>query len=75
MDARCAGYVAALQRAEREAVADKECLAALRAAVARQHAQVRPPISRSNHALINLPRTLIVHAIPRTGFHMVDYTK
>ncbi|BDA50922.1 hypothetical protein COCOBI_17-1410 [Coccomyxa sp. Obi] len=41
MDARCAGYVAALQRAEREAVADKECITALRAAVARVHAQAK----------------------------------
>ncbi|CAL8462828.1 g2362 [Coccomyxa elongata] len=41
MDARCAGYVAAMQRAEREAVADKECIAALRAAVARLHAQAK----------------------------------
>lgn len=44
MDARCAGYVAAMQRADREAVADKECIAALRAAVARLHAQVRLPV-------------------------------
>ncbi len=41
LDARCAGYAGALQRAEREAVADKDCIAALRAAVARLHAQVR----------------------------------
>ena len=66
MDARCAGYVAALQRAEREAVADKECLAALRAAVARQHAQVRPPISRSTvHSSPTLNNA--VHASPFLG--------
>lgn len=39
LDARCAAFAGALQRAEREAAADKDAAAALRAAVARLQAQ------------------------------------